>query len=265
MPVTRILPIVVAAAAACAVAIGTTDRGSAADAARGSAGAHGIEPKQFLEMASGVVLIRTFDCGGSSKTSGSGFLVGASVVMTARHVAFQPETLACRIKVRAGGRWIAVASRHRWATRGGVGKIEDIATLRLARPVVGAHIFTIATSPPRKWTNLAMIGHPLGNAISLTQGLLLSRYTESHVPILVVNLLGAEGASGSALVNDRGNVVGILQRGAGSEDPLGEITGGLAFGIDLATVWDTAARRALCRGYPAGGIPSCVDPSVSPA
>jgi hypothetical protein len=183
--------------------------------------------------------------------------------MTARHVAFQPKTLACRIKVRAGGAWIAVVSRHRWATRGRVGKIEDIATLKLARPVVGAHIFRIATSPPRKWANLAMIGHPLGNAISLTQGPLLARYTESHVPILVVNLLGAEGASGSALVNERGNIVGILQKGAGSEDPLGEITGGLVFGIDLAKVWDTASRRALCHGYPAGGIPSCVAASVS--
>ena len=183
--------------------------------------------------------------------------------MTARHVAFQPKTLACKIKVRAGGRWIAVVSRHRWATRGGVGKLEDIATLKLARPVVGAHIFTIATSPPRKWTNLAMVGHPLGNAISLTQGPLLSRYTESHVPFLVMNLLGGEGASGSAIVNERGNVVGILQRGAGSEDPLGEITGGLVFGIDLAKVWDSASRRALCRGYPAGGIPYCVEQSAS--
>ncbi len=251
----------VGAALACAIAIGT-DRGSAAEAARASAEAHAIEPKQFVELATGVVLIRTFDCGGNTKTTGSGFLVGASVVMTARHVAFQPKTLACKIKVRAGGRWIPVASRHRWATRGRLGKLEDIATLKLTRPVVGAHIFEIATSSPRKWTNLAMIGHPLGNAISLTQGLLLSRYTESHVPFLAINLLGAEGASGSAIVNERGTVVGILQRGSGSEDPLGEITGGLVFGIDLAKVWDTTSRRALCRGYPAGGIPSC-EQSVS--
>ena len=263
MPVSATRVFAVAAALASIVALTSTDCGSAADAATSAAATRSLEPKQFSELATGVVLIRTFDCGGSMQTTGSGFLLGTQVVMTARHVAFQPTTEACRIKVRAQGRWISVVSRHRSAPRGGDGKIDDIATLKLAKPVRGTHIFSIATSPARIGTILAMLGHPLGNDASVTQGRLLSRTSFHHAPYLAINLLGAEGASGSAIVNTRGNVVSVLQRGSGSEDALGEYTGGLVFGIDLPTVWTPAVRRALCRAYPAGGIPSCAATPVA--
>ena len=81
---------------------GPADSGSAADASSKTAAGRALDPKLFSELATGVVLIRTFDCGGSPKTGGSGFLVGMSVVITARHVAFQSKKFACKIKVRVG-------------------------------------------------------------------------------------------------------------------------------------------------------------------
>jgi S1-C subfamily serine protease len=257
LAVTRALA--VAAAVACTVGAVTTERSEAAGSSRSVVA---LEPKQLSELATGAVLIRTFDCTGSAMTTGSGFLVGASIVMTARHVAIQPTAYACKIKVRAQGRWISVVSRHRWAPGGGNGRASDLATLKLSKPVSGVHIFSIATSPARIGTILAMIGHPLGNDVSVTQGRVLSRLRFKRVPYLAVNLLGAGGASGSAIVNTHGNVVAVLQRGSGAEDALGEYTGGLIFGIDLPKVWGPAERRALCRVYPAGGIPGCDAPPV---
>ena len=40
-----------------------------------------LDPATFATIADGVVLIRTFDCNGRAKYSGSGFLVGEQVVM----------------------------------------------------------------------------------------------------------------------------------------------------------------------------------------
>ena len=66
-----------------------------------------MTPAKFSEVASSVALIRTFDCGGNAQESGSGFLVGSSVVVTARHVVDWPGGhSACIVKVRVNGAWV---------------------------------------------------------------------------------------------------------------------------------------------------------------
>ena len=44
-----------------------------------------LSPARFSAISSGVVLIETSDCDGRAIGQGSGFLVGETVVMTARH------------------------------------------------------------------------------------------------------------------------------------------------------------------------------------
>lgn len=225
-----------------------------------------LSPQLFSEVASGVVLIRTFNCGGTAIASGSGFLVGTTVVMTARHVVDppgDPTHRACRVKVRAGGSWVSVKRSTYWTTGGDNGRAEDVETLKLSRPIDG-YIFDIRTSPPKIGTNLAMLGHPLGNPVSLTQGRLFKRARVGGVPLIAVNLLGAEGASGAAMVDDQARVVGILQQGLGSKDILGERTSGVVVGIDLSTWWRGSAKRDLCRAYPNGGISGCDTSSPPP-
>lgn len=183
--------------------------------------------------------------------------------MTARHVVRSPK-LACRVKARVDGRWVKVTRTTYWTTdTRSNGQVEDLATLRLASSTTG-HIFDFRTSSPRIGTNLAMVGHPLGNELSLTQGKLLARKRVGQVPIIFVNLLGGEGASGSAFVDNEGKVVGVLQLGLGSADILGQRTAGVVAGIDLATWWRAGARGDLCRAYPLGGIPDCGDPAPDP-
>jgi hypothetical protein len=99
-----------------------------------------------------------------------------------------------------------------------------------------------------------MIGHPLGNRISLNQGKVLRRVRLGRVPLVAVRMLGAEGASGSSFVDDQGRVVGLLQLGLGSKDVLGQRTSGLVLGIDLSMWWGARARRDLCRAYPTAAL-----------
>jgi hypothetical protein len=230
--------------------------------ATGSIRAPHLPPYRFAEIADGVVLIRTFSCRGSLIATGTGFLVGEAVVMTARHVIQG----ACRVQVRASGQWIRVTRSTWWRTNAqSNGRVEDLATLRLAHPADG-HIFEFRRNPPAAGANLAMLGHPLGSArVNMTQGRLMRRQWIGRVPVILVNLLGAEGASGSPLVDNNGQVVGILQLGLGGSDALGQRTAGVVVGIDLSVWWGKGqATRDLCRAYPRGGIPGCGPPPVEP-
>ena len=68
-----------------------------------------ISPGLFQKLSTGVALIRTYGCGGVPISQGTGFLVGDSVVMTARHVLKG----ACKVRVMVGGdrftseRWVS--------------------------------------------------------------------------------------------------------------------------------------------------------------
>ena len=54
-----------------------------------------LSPAMFQEVSTGVALIRTYGCGGRPIAEGTGFLVGSSVLMTARHVV----NGACRLRI----------------------------------------------------------------------------------------------------------------------------------------------------------------------
>jgi len=242
--------------ATCAVAL-LPRQADAQSATTRATARQALSPSKFAEVSSGVTLIRAFPCRGRRYFSGSGFLIGDRIVMTARHVVDPPEgPKLCRIRVRVKGQWVGVASWNWWySQRPSDGRLVDLAALKLDRRV-DAHLFRIRPTPVPLGTNLAMVGHPLGNKLSITQGRLLGRKRISGVPRILVNLLGAEGASGSAFLDDQGNVVGVLQQGLGGKDVFGQATSGAIVGLDLNSWWGNG-KRYLCRAYPNGGIPMC--------
>jgi Trypsin-like peptidase domain len=222
-----------------------------------------LDPGLFSQIASGVVLIRGFDCSGSAKISGTGFLVGTGVVMTARHVV-NPSGAeagdACKVKVQVDGHWVA-AKRVSWWYRSAdpTGRETDLATLKLAKPANPLdYIFTFRDASPRVGTNLSIIGHPLGLGLSLTQGTLVLKHHFNGVPMLFIRLLGAQGSSGSPIVDNTGSVVGVLQLGFGGGE-----TSGLMAGVDLSSWWGNGHKVAqtLCHAYPNGGIANCTSPT----
>jgi hypothetical protein len=217
-----------------------------------------VNPATFNRVSSGVALIRTYGCGGKLLGQGTGFLVGTSVLMTARHVVKG----ACRVRVRVGGdsfsgtRWVS------WHGGGASPSAADIATIKLDRAADG-FVFRVRSAPLALGMNLGMVGYPLGNRLSLNQGKLIMRGKVGGAPLLAVRMLGAEGASGAPIIDDNGRVVGIVQIGLGSEDVLGQRTSGVLVGLDLVRWWGPRARLDLCRAYPKGGIAGC--PGSAPA
>ena len=223
-----------------------------------SSAAVDVSPGLFQKVSSGVALIKTFGCGGKPLGQGTGFLVGESVVMTARHVLHG----SCRVRVTVGGRRFTGQRWSYWASGGSTGRGEDLATLKLDRPASG-FVFRVRPSSPPAGTNLGFVGDPLGNRLSLNQGKIIWRGKRAGIPLLAVKMLGAEGASGAPFIDDAGRVVGILQVGLGSEDVLGQRTSGVLVGLDLVRWWGPRARLDLCRAYPNGGIAGC--PSAAPS
>lgn len=228
-----------------------------------------LAPGLFAQLASGVALIQGSTCDGGLREEGTGFLVGRDVLMTARHVV-DPGALeaadVCRLRARVDGEWIAIAHVDWWTRRGDpAGRKADVATAVLAHPAdAHAHVFSFRKSSPAVGTPLAMVGYPLGQGVGLTQGHLYAKETLQAVPTLSVRLLGAEGASGAPIVDEAGNVTGILQSGLGGSDVLGQQTAGLVQAIDLPSWWGGwKIGRSLCRAYPAAGLPGCALPPAS--
>lgn len=218
-----------------------------------SAAAPALSPKLFEEVSTGVALIRTYTCGGSPIALGSGFLVGDSVVMTARHVL----TGACKVRVRVDGDTFLAKRWTYWYGGQSSAAATDLATIKLDRAAADAHIFRIRSTSPPAGTNLSALGYPLGNRLSLNQGKLVGRTSIHGAPIIFLRMLGAAGGSGSAFLDDAGRVVGILQVGLGKDE-----TSGYVFGLDLVRWWGPRARLDLCHAYPNGGIAGC--PGNSP-
>src|SRR6202022_1662584 len=73
-----------------------------------------LDPTLFANLATGITTVRTFNCGGTATGEGTGFLVGTSVVMTARHVIRG----ACSVKVLVAGTWMPSVGITSWYTRG---------------------------------------------------------------------------------------------------------------------------------------------------
>lgn len=211
-----------------------------------------VTPGMFQKVSTGVAYIKTFNCAGRATGQGTGFLVGSSVVMTARHVLQG----SCGARVTIAGRSYKGVRWVYWASGRSAGFSEDLATLKLNASVPG-HVFRVRSSTPPAGTNLGMIGYPLGNRLSLNQGKIIWRGKRSGAPLLAVRMLGAEGASGSPFIDDQGRVVGILQIGLGAKDVLGQRTAGVLVGLDLVRWWGPRARLDLCRAYPKGGIAGC--------
>ena len=167
-------------AAALIVGIAATGVAPSSHAARD------VSPGTFSRVSSGVALIRTYGCGGKSLGQGTGFLVGSSVVMTARHVIVG----ACRARIRVGGETFFAKRAVSWHGGGASTSAADVATLKLDHASDG-FVFRVRSTRVPLGTNLGMVGYPLGNRLSLNQGRRSGAGKENGAPLLAVRMLGA--------------------------------------------------------------------------
>jgi hypothetical protein len=203
-------------------------------------------PQQiFTEVSSGMLFVTT-TCPDGTWT-GSGFLVGPQVMITARHV-IQPEgDTSCQTAVTQEGTGVRAVVRQ-WTSWYSVSEqdipITDFATVLLDRPLTG-YYFSLAASEPHIGDGVLGLGYSLGNPLSFNQGRVMQFANQQGVRTLVLNLLGAEGSSGGPILNLSGQVIGLTQ--------LGSTSSGSSNIVSLDLPWFTAGKAsALCQGVASG-------------
>jgi S1-C subfamily serine protease len=224
-----------------------------------------VSPETFARVASGVGLLRVSpDCKGTRSGYATAFLVSPKVIVTANHAIGSSSVYrACRIQVRLSGRWYETAFAKAWYDTRTKVRHVDLATLKLTRPAPG-YVFGFARELPRPGNTVATIGHPRGLPLSFHQGLFRKGLVTEGVPIVVAHMVAEGGNSGGPIINRDGEVVGIVQRVAYTDEDPVEGRNFVA-GLNLAAWFGASDAADLCRAYPNGGIPTCEAGATHPA
>lgn len=149
----------------------------------------------FDEVGSGVFMVQATTCAGSGV--GSAFLVDDGLVMTAAHVVTEAASVV--VAQDDGGVYPAAVV--------GIDEVNDIAVLEVSDDVRG-HAFDLADAPSSAGEALAVIGHPLGDPLTITSGT-ASRVSEDLWPDFQLDVSVNPGNSGGPVVRGDGEVVGM--------------------------------------------------------
>lgn len=212
------------------------------------ASASALDPQSYESISSGVVKIRATNCKGGGTSFGSGFLVGTSVVVTAHHVVKDCRQAQVLVNNRE---WIPVAASTHWFD---AKDNLDVSTLKLSSPTHDTWLFAIRPGQAPIGAYIAVLGYPLNQGESYTNGRLVAR--RGH--LIGLNVLSAQGYSGGPVVDTYGRVVGLVNLGfltPGAFDPR-FATGDNVIGYDFSSRWG-GWRTTLCAAYPNGGIDDC--------
>lgn len=145
------------------------------------------------------------ECGGVSM--GSGFAISDHVFVTNRHV--------------VGGAALLQISTYDGhdidVTTVGAVVIADLALVWTKQPLPAT--IPLAPGNPVVGTNVTAVGFPLGGPLKITHGKVLKYapdpVSESTLPMLVNDAPIEHGSSGSPLINDGGQLVGVAYAGDG--------------------------------------------------
>lgn len=160
----------------------------------------------FEDLRSAVASVDVVGCDFGSQ--GTAFLVSADTAYTAWHVVEDAAQVA-----------LSIGDESIEATVIGHDPERDVAVLRLATPVENAVTLPIADTQPRVGEEVAAIGHPRGLPLALTVGRVTSMNGEfdfsGNGEGIVSNLIQtdavvAPGSSGGPLVNQQGEVIGVV-------------------------------------------------------
>src|SRR2546426_2526817 len=150
----------------------------------------------YLNAKLSLVLVET------SAGTGSGFAVAPNVVATACHVVKGAAAIRVHFwaaKVQSSARAAMCNEKY------------DIAFIAVRVPE-GTVLLPFAASAPRQGERIWVWGYPLGTTIALEPSVAVGAIsaTETAGGFLAVDVSGAPGNSGSPVVNEAGEVIGIL-------------------------------------------------------
>jgi hypothetical protein len=227
------------------------------------------------EVKTGVGRVEVLKCDGSPVTfggheaTGTGFLIGSQVVMSAEHGMWvAQDEPACKMRVRFGVETYPVTNVRVWGEPAHEDMYErrgvDLATLTLARPVEDRHVFQLASAGAPKGAAVTTAGYPLGGPLKVSRGSVYRNLPNDYgVPAVATDLDIQGGNSGGPIFTDRGEVVSVVSRIVVS----GSLTADKSSksgGIDLPRWWGPDVLADLCRVYGADEIAQCEEEKGAP-
>ncbi len=146
------------------------------------------------------VRIRNVGC--SSLSTGSGFALDESTLITNRHVVADSADLQVSTY---DGRDIAV-------TAASIAGLADLAVVRTAEPLPAAPV--LAEDDPTTGDEVTVVGYPLGGQLTVTSGHVIGTTTdplnENLGEVLITDAAVEPGSSGSAALDSEGRVIGVV-------------------------------------------------------
>jgi S1-C subfamily serine protease len=174
----------------------------------------------YREDSSGVVRIETVSCDGQGV--GTGFLLSPTLVATVNHVIDQSSAISLVIgDQRTSGKVIGTDANR------------DLALVQAAKPLTG-HLFTLSSKAPEVGSQVAAIGFPIGDPITLTQGGIsgldrtINIDNADRTGLIETDAAVNPGNSGGPLLTTTGDVVGLV-------DALNTQANGIAYAVPAST------------------------------
>ena len=159
-----------------------------------------LSPDGFDAARRMTVRIRNVGC--SSLSTGSGFALDSTTLITNRHVVADSADLQISTY---DGRDVAV-------TAATTAELADLAIVRTAEPLPAAPV--LADTDPVAGNAVTVVGYPLGGQLTVTSGHVIGETTdplnENFGEVLVTDAAVEPGSSGSAALDSEGRVVGVV-------------------------------------------------------
>ncbi len=160
----------------------------------------GLTPDGFDAVQRMAVRIRNVGCG--SLSTGSGFAIDATTLITNKHVVADSAELQVSTY---DGRDIDV-------TASSTASIADLALVRTAEELPSYP--ELADEDPVRGDLVTVVGYPQGGSLTVTQGQVIGSTTDplnaNLGEVLVTDAPVEPGSSGSAVLDDEGRVVGVV-------------------------------------------------------
>jgi S1-C subfamily serine protease len=210
-------------------------------APRSPDGAEALSPDGFDAVQRMAVRIRNVGCDGLS--TGSGFAVDEHTLVTNRHVVADSATLEVSTY---DGRDLAVSAA-------GSASLADLALVRTTDPLPSHP--TLADADPRPGDEVTVVGYPEGGELTITAGEVIGPTTdplhENLGEVLLTDAPVEPGSSGSAALDTRGRVIGVVYAKTADDRSLL---------VPLSTL-----ERVLDDADGFRALPPCAQPSEQPS